>query len=253
VSGVLNAHRKAVAADSPDVLKRSHRSTVSRQKIAAPPGGIGVVVKENLCPGVRDCLKNLLRRPRGVAAWAHGNALLVRKVDVARPLAAVVERGGLLRRRSWLVMEEPSGFERLDLLVRARYSGRCSRERHEEKLRLVQGCGVFLGRLHGQGVYHGDMKAMNIMARFAANGEPQFRLIDYDRVRFFRQVDRRRRIKNLAQLASSIPDQVSRADRLRFFQAYAFDDDARQNLREYNQGVAALCRNRGKPAREVRS
>ena len=253
VSGVLDAHSKAVAADSPDVLKRSHRSTISKQKIAASPGGTGVVVKENLCPGAREGLKNLLRRPRGLAAWAHGNALLVRNVAVARPLAAVVERGGLLRRRSWLVMEEQSGFERLDLLVRARYSGGCSRERRQEKRRLVQGCGVFLGRLHRQGIYHADMKAMNILARFDANGEPLFRLIDYDRVRFSRQVTRRRRIKNLAQLASSIPDQVSRADRLRFFQAYAFDDDARQNLREYNRRVVALCRNRGKPAREVRS
>lgn len=253
VAALLEAHWEAVAEDSPKVLKRSHRSTISRQEAAAPTGGIRVVVKENLCPGGRECLKNLLRRPRGIAAWVHGNALLVRKVDVARPLAGVVERRGILRRRSWLVMEEQPGFERLDLLVRDRYTGTCSRERRREKRRLVQACGVFLGRLHRQGIYHGDMKAMNIMARFDAQGEPQFQLIDYDRVRFYRQVNRRRRIKNMAQLASSVPDQVSRTDRLRFFWAYAFDDDARRNLREYNQGVVEMCRNRARPARNARS
>ena len=34
---------------------------------------------------------------------------------------------------------------------------------------------------------------------------------------------------------------MTKTDRLRFFRAYAFDADARENARGYGRGVAAAC------------
>ncbi len=234
---LLPAHDASMAAGGPAVLKDSHRSAISRQAIGDRP----VVVKETRCRGKVDALKNLFRPARGLASWVNGNGLNVRKARAATPLAVIAERCGPLTCRTWLVMEDLVDWTRLDLFALARYAGPLDAERREEKRRLVRAFGGFVANLHRREIYHGDLKAVNAFVRLDEAGEPEFRLVDYDRVTFDRPVNRRRRIKNLAQIAASVAVLVTKTDRLRFFRAYAFDDDARENEKEYNRGVVADC------------
>src|SRR5204862_8024273 len=73
---------------------------------------------------------------------------------------------------------------------------------------------------HRLGVWHGDLKACNWLVREHGD-DLSFHLVDTDRVRFLTSVDRDRRLRNLAQLAASIPRSVTRADRLRWWRRYA--------------------------------
>jgi hypothetical protein len=66
--------------------------------------------------------------------------------------------------------------------------------------------------------------------------------VDYDRVRFGRAVGRRRRIKNLAQVAASVAVLITKTDRLRFFRAYAWDPGVAAEARAYGRGVERECR-----------
>jgi hypothetical protein len=134
-------------------------------------------------------------------------------------------------------MEDLHPDERLDLYVLRRFAGGLDGRARLEKHRLAREFGRFVGDLHRRGIYHGDLKAVNIFVR-RRDGREEFRLVDYDRVKFGRKVSRRRRIKNLAQLAASIAVLITRTDRLRFFRAYAPDEEALRNERQYARGVA---------------
>ena len=139
-------------------------------------------------------------------------------------------------------MEDLSGDERLDLFVLGRYAGPIDAARREEKRSIVRAFGRFVGRLHRAGIYHGDLKAVNVFVRWTGEGEPAFRLVDYDRVRFGRSVSRRRRIKNLAQVAASVAVLITKTDRLRFFLAYAWEPEVAAGAGDYGRGVERLCR-----------
>ena len=76
-------------------------------------------------------------------------------------------------------------------------------------------------RMHVRGVWHRDLKANNILLR----GDELW-VVDLDRVDFRREVPRAGRIRNLAQLNAAVGAPVTRADRLRFFFAYAGRDRA---------------------------
>ncbi|HVH19207.1 MAG TPA: lipopolysaccharide kinase InaA family protein [Myxococcota bacterium] len=232
------AHCRDVAARAPGVLKDQRRSALSRQRLGAQ----GVIVKQ-----YRDAwwerVRNLVR-PRALSAWVAGNGLRVRGFDAAQPLALVLRGRGLAMRDAFLVMEDLDPARRADLVALARYAGDEASSRRHEKRALVGAAAALVRRLHAAGVYHADLKAVNLFLRGdVAAG--RFVLADYDRVRLDREVSPRRRIKNLAQLSASVPVCVSLADRLRFFRAYAEGDEtAQRDWKRWARGVIDACRDK---------
>lgn len=238
----IGDHRHAMLTGSRAVLKDAARSAISRQVLPGAPGTGRVVVKETRIRGPGDVVKNAFRQTRGRSSWVNGNGLLVRHVDAARPLA-LVERGRWpFIRESFLFMEDLCGLTRLDLFVLKRYAGTLSDARRKEKVDLVRAFGRFLGSLHRDGIYHGDLKAVNVFVSSAEGDDPRFFLVDYDRVRFLRSVARRRRVKNLAQVAASVAVLITRTDRLRFGRAWAPDEEAVRHEKALNRSVERALR-----------
>ena len=167
----------------------------------------------------------------------NGTGLGVRRIGAALPIALVVRGAWPLVRGSFLLMEDLTGDERIDLYVLRRYAGGLSSGERAEKVRLLREFARFVGDMHRRGIYHGDLKAVNVYVRTRPDGRRVFKLVDYDRVVFGRAVSRRRRVKNLAQLAASVAVLITRTDRLRFFREYAPDEDARRDEKAYNRGV----------------
>jgi tRNA A-37 threonylcarbamoyl transferase component Bud32 len=245
VLAALEAHRR-VAADpaSPDALKRGGRSTVTRVSVAVPGGSRRLVVKETRVRGAADIVKNALRPPRAAASWAGGNGLWHRHIDCAEPIALAVRGRWPLRRESFVVMEDAAeDGERLDLRsLRLWGSGAADAASRAEKRAFAGRVGAFVGGLHARGVYHGDLKAVNLFVR-RKHGTESYCLVDYDRVVFGDgPVPAARRTKNLAQLAASVGAYFTRTDRLRFFRAYADAvPGAWEERRATARAVAAAC------------
>ena len=236
----LEEHRRAAGAA---VLKRGGRSTVTRVSVDGPDGPERLVVKETRVRGAGDLLRNALRPPRAVQGWIAGNGLWQRHLDCAEPRAVAVRGRWPLLRESFLVMEDAGGGERYDLRALRLWGGgppgpRARAQKREDLERF----GRFVGDLHAAGVYHGDLKAVNVFVR-EKHGAPAFCLVDYDRVAFGGgPVPRRRRLKNLAQLAASVGTFVGRSDRLRFYRAYASRlPGAWEDRRPAATAVAAAC------------
>ncbi len=137
----------------------------------------GWILKEHRSP----------RRAR--AAWLGARGLESRGIGTPRALAWSGR---------WLVMED-AGPTLADW-VDAEFSKTCQSTRDE----MARALGELAGTLHRRGIYHGDLKANNVV--WSPGETPK--LLDTGRVLFRRRVSARRRIKNLAQLNAALPDLV---------------------------------------------
>lgn len=111
------------------------------------------------------------------------------------------------------------------------------------KRELLRAVGTELGRLHRAGFIHGDSTPFN----YFVSPEPgRITLIDHDRTRRPLGLDReRRRLRNLVQLGRFALGGVSRADRVRVYQAYAEARglrNPRRTLRRVAKMLAARLR-----------
>jgi hypothetical protein len=88
---------------------------------------------------------------------------------------------------------------------------------------FVKQLAATVSKMHSSGIFHGDLRAGNILA--TGPGEKwQFYLLDNERTRKFRRLPVRLRVKNLVQL-NMLQDGVNKTDRLRFFNTYIQQHD----------------------------
>jgi len=88
------------------------------------------------------------------------------------------------------------------------------------KRELIEKLGNEIGTLHRAGICHGDLRLSNVLVEETGQ-DISFHFIDNERSSFFKKIPRRLVIKNLVQLNMIFVPNVSRQDRLRFFNAYS--------------------------------
>jgi len=88
------------------------------------------------------------------------------------------------------------------------------------KRELIEKLGNEIGTLHKTGICHGDLRLSNVLVE-KTEQHISFHFIDNERSSLFKKIPRRLVIKNLVQLNMIFVPNVSRQDRLRFFNAYS--------------------------------
>ncbi|MBI1852420.1 MAG: hypothetical protein HYR85_18930 [Planctomycetes bacterium] len=230
---VITGHARALRGDVGRKFKDGRSTRVTGFETSA---GECVCVKEYRCPSPLDRLKRALGYRKALRSWRAGNALLVRGIEVAEPLAFLRAAGP--GGADLLVMRDVSDLSRLDHFVFERMAGTRNRERR----RLEREMATFVADLHRRGAYHNDLKACNVLVA-GTDAARRFLLIDFDGARTVRGgVSVRRRIKNLAQLSASIPTFVSLSERFRFLRDYSQGRMSRAERRRYYVGVIRACR-----------
>jgi hypothetical protein len=73
--------------------------------------------------------------------------------------------------------------------------------------------------MHAKGIFHGDLRLGNILARQEKN-RWRFFFLDNERTRKFYRLPARLRLKNLVQVNMPPPAYMSNTDRMRFFKEY---------------------------------
>lgn len=202
----LAQHREALARDDARVLKDDGRSRVT----ALTVGDHRMIVKEVMPRGLWRRLADRFRGSPARRAWYGGHGLAARFLGVAMPLAY------LERRRFGL----PAGSLVFLRDLRPAVPGDTFPGDAASLDRAVATLGRVARDLHARGVDHGDLKSSHVYLDAHAIGLAP-KLIDLEGLRFGRKVSDRRRLRALAQLNASLPDEFPDAARLAAFSRYA--------------------------------
>jgi serine/threonine protein kinase len=88
------------------------------------------------------------------------------------------------------------------------------------KRQLIRRLGVEIGRRHSAKIIHGDLRPNNFLIELG-KVQPGFYFIDNERTKQYRQSPPRRLIiKNLVQIGMLFPVDISKTNRLRFWNSY---------------------------------
>ena len=227
-----------------DVLKLQPKVTVGA--VSTPAGRI--YVKRYNVFAWRVALASLWRSSPAAAAWQAAAALGARGFATPEPLAAIdVRRGGLLR-KSFFITREVAGAVTADRFWQMILQEPASR-RGPGRRAVAHALGDLFRGLHAAGVYHNDLKDVNVLVEGPAE-TMRCVLLDLERVRIMRRLGHRRRVKNLMQLARTLGPQASASDRLRFLAAYLGDAAGRDERRAWVRAVgrAAARKDAGRRA-----
>ncbi len=158
-------------------------------------------------------LKHLIRGSRAAHSARVSAALAARGFAVARVILFGHELASAAG-RAMLVTERAQGASV------AAFLGGPGRPGIARKREVLRALGAEVARLHRSGYIHGDLTPYNV---FLADSTPaSFVFIDHDRTRRAFAVGRRRRqLRNLVQLFRFDLPRLTRADRMRVFQAWA--------------------------------
>ena len=229
------AMRALVAADvdlarlvgpdgDPDRLVTNPRFTLRKFQAKVIVGRIDTVrgciyVKRYNVWALRVALGSLVQRSPAMAAFRNARALADRRIGVPQPLAAIEYRAVGMVQRSFFLTDEVAQAETADVAWRRILALADPPTRRHARRVFADALGAFFARLHGAGVYHRDLKDVNVLVR-GPRTAPEFVLLDLERVAIGRRVSDQRRLKNVVQLARTLGPLARRTDRLRWLRAY---------------------------------
>jgi hypothetical protein len=203
----------------------------------------------------REVLEGLWRGSPAARALAATQALAAHGFAAPEVIAAVeMRRAGMLR-RSFFVTREVAGAVTAAERWRAILADTDPGRRRAARRALAHALGDLFRRLHAAGVYHSDLKDVNVLVAGGAEA-PRCVLLDLEEVRVPGRVGRRRRLKNLVQLARTLGRQATAADQARFLRAYLGPGATARERRAWvagvRHGVARKDRGRGGRASPAR-
>ncbi|HEY8156357.1 MAG TPA: lipopolysaccharide kinase InaA family protein [Myxococcota bacterium] len=202
----LEAHRAALAEGGPRVIQQRLRSSATRVEVA----GVRVVVKEWQRRGPWRLAADFFRGSPAARAWRGGVGLRARRIGAAVPYAFLERRRLALPIACWLLLEDLRPAVPADVAAGGPGAPQ-----------VAQALATLLARLHRAGIRHGDLKASHVYLSTDGAGRLEARLIDLEGVRFGGRLPDRARIRELAQLNASLPDELSDTIRCSAFHRYA--------------------------------
>src|SRR5439155_300069 len=201
----------------------------------------------------RVALASLWRASPAFGAWAGAGALAAHGFATPEPIAAIEFRRAGLLRRSFFVTREVAGAVTADMRWQAILADPDAPRRRAARRAFARALGDLFRRLHTAGLYHNDLKDVNVLVDGSAVA-PHLVVLDLERVRALGRVGRRRRVKNLVQLARTLGRQARATDCARFLGMYLGATSTRAERRagaEPRRRRARLARAGGRDPRRA--
>ncbi len=177
----------------------------------------GVYFKQYLCRSIWDFVKDFVRAGRAERAYKADEMLSKNGFDVSTIIALGKFKRGFCYVTNFLVTLEIEEAKQIyqfipDLRKDSKVSTKDKRE-------LIRAFGQVVGRMHDKGIFHGDLRLGNVLAKHEKD-RWRFFFLDNERTRKFQRLPARLRVKNLVQVNMFRHTAVSNTDRMRFFKQY---------------------------------
>ena len=178
----------------------------------------GVYIKQYLCRSACDFIKHLVRASR--ARRAFKAALMLEKNGFETPAVVAVGecKASFFDRGNFLVTLEVENAKQIYQFIPDKLES-FTKEQLQDKRELIRAFGWTVGRMHATGIFHGDLKVVNVLARQEKKGW-HFFFIDNERTKKFYRLPPWLRLKNLVQVNMDRSPCLTNSDRMRFFKAY---------------------------------
>jgi tRNA A-37 threonylcarbamoyl transferase component Bud32 len=171
-----------------------------------------VYFKQYLCRSVWDFIKNFVRAGRAERTFKATEMLSENGFDAPAIIATGKFRHGLMPTSFLVTLEIEDAKQIHQIISDSKLVARGKRQ-------LIRAFGQTIGKMHAKGIFHGDLRLGNILAR-QDKGRWRFFFLDNERTRKFHHLPGRLRLKNLVQVNMFQPAAISNTDRMRFFREY---------------------------------
>jgi tRNA A-37 threonylcarbamoyl transferase component Bud32 len=106
----------------------------------------------------------------------------------------------------------------------------------DDRISFMKNVADYIRKIHDNGFYHDDLSAEHIFYNPEEENKSEFALIDLDNGRLFKEVSKRRKIKNLFQIFRSIkPEDYPLKERYSFLEQYFKCPPAPDLIRQINK------------------
>ena len=196
----------------------SHSSRVRKFSASFDGTERWIYFKQYLCRSAWDFIKHLVRPSRAKRAFKA--TLILEKNGFEAPVVVAMGecKSSFLDRENFLATIEVEGARQIYQFIPDKLEN-FTKKQLQDKRELIRTFGRTIGRMHAAGIFHGDLRLGNVLARQEESGW-RFSFIDNERTKKFHRLPRRLRLKNLVQLNMYPTRGLTNTDRMRFFNAY---------------------------------
>ncbi len=181
--------------------------------------GLDFHLKHYPLTDTRSRLRQLLRPSKARTEYRRALAVAARGVPTLEPLA-FGECGAAIQ-SSYLITRTVPGVCPVDSFLEQTLPRLPARRQTALRQALAKELGLFIARMHHQGITHDDLHPGNLLLRLDENDTPRLYLIDLHAVRVGRSLSWAAARDNLVLFNRWFILRAGRSERLRFFQAYA--------------------------------
>ena len=211
-----------------EIIKDQRKIKIARIRIKLGGQNRALYLKRYNAFSWRIPLGSLFRRFGALKALRGAAVLSSARIGGAKPVAAVESRRWGMVTKSFFFTEEIAEGKTIDAYWRDALAPLGGRDGFRRRRNFLRALASLFRSLHGQRVYHGDLKDVNIIVVAGEPGQADcFFLLDLEGIRRYGRLSRRRRIKNLVQLNRTFGRYVRSTDKMYFLKEYlagAFSD-----------------------------
>jgi len=182
----------------------------------------GVYFKQYLSNSVWKFAKRLVRVSRAKRAFEATKMLAENGFDVPAIIAVGECNSVFFDRRNFLATLEVEKAKPIYQTLCECKQG-LSKQQLRHRRELIRTFGQTVGRMHAKGIFHGDLRLGNVLARQEGRCW-RFFFLDNERTAKFSRLPCRLRIKNLVQVNMAPRGLFTNTDRMRFFKEYCTEN-----------------------------
>jgi serine/threonine protein kinase len=202
-----------------------------------------VYLKQFFCRSAWDFVKHLFRPSRARRAFRASLMLAEQGFCVPEIVALGERKYGPVCTSNFLITRELAGAGDLYVCFKNSWQKQTP-DALNDKRQFIRALGETVGRMHREGIFHGDLRAGNVFAK-SSDSTWQFFFLDNERTRKLTLLPQRLRIKNLVQVNMLQSETISNTDRMRFFASYLEQNgDVRSRWKDLARKVVVKTRRR---------